>query len=216
MQKTRSRVWLLSPLVLATLTAACSEADSAEAPADVTEATEAEAPMVPAGTGLTFSVDESVSTETHKVGDQFTATLMGDALADDGSVVFPAGTRGGWVVERAEADGGEGQAVLVVRLLGIEVPGGWQPVEATIIASDLEPGTGGSVARAPGAVALGDDADSLFDEAPGPEDEDGAGEAVEMPAGAVVSLASWEGPAILPADATVTLILDEAVRGPGS
>jgi hypothetical protein len=192
----------------------CRNADTAEAPVEGTEPVAKARPLaLSVGTTLTFVVDETVSTDSHVAGAEFNSTLMADAIAPDGRVVLPAGTVGGWVVEESEADNGEGEAILVVRLLGVAVGEEWYPVEATIIASDLETDAKDSTGRTAAKIGIGAAAGAVVGGILGDDAQDalkGAGVGAAM--GTVIALSTRDGSAKLPEGATLTVRLDEELH----
>ncbi|MDP2955554.1 MAG: hypothetical protein Q8N53_03965 [Longimicrobiales bacterium] len=95
------------------------------------------APVVPAGTSLTFVVNEEVSTSDHQVGHTFTSTLAGDGMGVDGATAAPAGSIGRWVVTEATNDIAQGKSVLGMKLEAVSVNGTWYPVVATVTEAEL-------------------------------------------------------------------------------
>ncbi|HSG50196.1 MAG TPA: hypothetical protein VLA43_20385, partial [Longimicrobiales bacterium] len=150
MSNRRSLGALTAALLVAAAAGGCMDADSAEAPGRSEAGNEpAAAVALPEGATLTFEVDETVSTATHEAGSLFTSRLTADAVGPDGEVALPAGSVARWEVVESEADNGEGTAVLAVRLLQVQSPDGWVPLNATVIASDIttdNPDSGGETA----------------------------------------------------------------------
>jgi hypothetical protein len=208
-----SRAGLLAA-VLAVAVAGCRNADTAEAPVDGTEpVAKAQPAALLAGTTLTFVVDETISTDSHVAGAEFNSTLTADAVASDGRVVLPAGTVGGWVVEKSEADNGEGEAILIVRLLGVAVDEDWYPVEATIIASDLETDEKDSTGKTAAKIGIGAAAGAVVGGIVGDDAKDALkGATVGAAVGTVIALSTRDGSAKLPEGARLTVRLDEELR----
>jgi hypothetical protein len=209
MYRPKSRSGLLAA-ALAVAVAGCRNADTAEAPSEGTEPVETVQPAsLSAGTTLTFVVDETISTDSHVAGAEFTSHLTSDALAPDGRVVLPAGTAGGWIVEESQSDNGEGQAILVVRLLGVSVDEEWHPVQATIVGSDLQTDDKDSAGKTAAKIGIGAAAGAVVGGVLGDDAKDalkGAGVGAAM--GTVVALATRDGSAKLPEGSTLTVQLD--------
>lgn len=215
--------------------AACADAESREAPADGTEpaaeettqdpAAEAEAPeaaptpteepaaeeapmMVPAGTSMTFTVDQEVSTDSYAVGDRFLASLTAPVSDAGGEILLEAGTPAQWVVTQATTE--DGQALLAVELESIDVDGEWVPVTATVAEADLNtdnPDSGGETAA---KIGVGAAAGALVGQILGEDTEStlkGAG--VGAAVGTAVALATRGGSAKLPAGSALTVQLEE-------
>ncbi len=210
--------------------AACDDAESREAPADDLEAAaEAATPdaapsaetrdaapadepaaplMVPAGTSMTFNVDQEVSTSSYAVGDRFVATLTAPVSSAGGDVLLEAGTPSQWVVTQSTTE--DGQALLAFALESIDVDGEWVPVTATVAEADLDtddPDSGGETAA---KIGVGAAAGALIGQILGEDTEStltGAG--VGAAVGTAVALATRGGSATLPAGSALTIRLDE-------
>lgn len=212
-QRLRSRpAWALLAAVFAL--SACSEGESSDAPEGDTLTDEAPVTAtLPAGTIMTFEVDEAISTSTHAAGDRFTATLMGSAAASDGSVGVPAGTLSRWVVTESTTDGPEGQALLAFRLESIQSDGEWIPIDATVTATDVVTEERDSNTETAAKVAVGAAAGAIIGQILGRDSEStltGAG--VGAAVGTVVALTTRSGSAGMQAGSTVTVQLDEPVE----
>lgn len=168
---------------------------------------------VPAGTPMTFTVDQTVSSGEVGAGDVFTATLTSDVLGADGSVAVPAGTGSRWVVTQSTSDGGpNGEALLAFGLRSLDLDGRWVPVEATVTETDLRTTRGDSGTETAAKVAVGAAAGAIIGQILGRDTEStlkGAG--VGAAVGTVVALTTREGEARLEEGSTVTVQLDEAV-----
>jgi hypothetical protein len=88
--------------------------------------------VISTGTELTVRLDDPLSSERNKPGDQFTATLTSPITAG-GSVVIPAGTRlSGHILENHPAGIRKGRARLVLRLDSFQMNGRAVPIELTV------------------------------------------------------------------------------------
>lgn len=207
----RSRpVWAV--LAAAFALTACSQGESSDAPeGEPTDEPTATATL-PSGTIMTFEVDEPISTSSHEAGDRFTATLMGSATADDGTVGLPAGTPSRWVVTQSTPDGPDGQALLAFRLESIQSDGDWIPIDATVTATDVVTDARDSNTETAAKVAVGAAAGAIIGQILGEDSEStltGAG--VGAAVGTVVALTTRDGSAGMQAGSTVTVQLDEPV-----
>ncbi len=71
---------------------ACASGTQVSAGGEVAPATPANANWLPAGTTMTASLDQSISTASRE-GDSFTATVASNVYAQNGAVAVPAGAR---------------------------------------------------------------------------------------------------------------------------
>lgn len=136
----RPRAALAAALVtLAGLTACSSpEPDSAEASSrDAPRDASSLRPTIPAGTEMTFTVNETVSSADVQAGDSFTSTLTADVAGVDGRPALPAGAQGRWVVTEARDDRADRGVLLVAQLDGVQLERAWYPVKATLTSIDL-------------------------------------------------------------------------------
>lgn len=214
MSNTRSFGALTAALLVAAATGGCMDADSAEAPGNIEAWSEADAILeLPEGATLTFAVDETVSTASHEAGSRFTSHLTADAVGSDGQVVLPTGSLARWEVVESASDNGEGVAVLAVRLVHVESPEGWVPLEATVIASDITTDNPDSDKETAAKIGIGAAAGAVLGAVLGDDAQDalkGAGVGAAM--GTVVALSTREGSATLPQGSTITVSLDQPLE----
>ena len=220
--KEYSRIFGLAALV-ALAPAACSDAQSSEAPEgedvaveDVAENTPdtdvSSEPMVrtlaPEGATMRFFVDQEISTDSYAVGDRFLATLDTPVRDADGNVVFPAGTASQWIVTRSSVE--DGQALLAMEIESIEWNGSWIPTSATVTDAMLDTDNPDSGTETAAKIGVGAAAGALVGQILGKDTEStlkGAG--VGAAVGTAVALATKGGSAKLPAGSILTVELVE-------
>lgn len=213
-----SLVCLIAPLVLSA--SGCADAESRDAPStEVSVPSEALDPAssaeaapahrtVPAGATLIFSTDAGVTTEIHAPGDEFTATLRGDAVDVEGATALVEGTQSRWIV--SESSVRNGQALLALRLESIRVGDAWVPVVGSVVRADIDtdhPDTGEDSAV---KVGVGAAAGALIGQMLGGDTRStltGAG--VGAAAGGIFALSTRAGSATLPIGSTIYVRLDE-------
>ena len=116
----------LAALIALAATAAVPALAIPHATAPVTEQTKNS--LLPSGTLIRISLDQTVSSAHNKVGDKFGFTIVDDIKVGD-RVVVPAGTKGtGTVAAVRPAHGGGGDGELRVNLDPIPVATADQPV----------------------------------------------------------------------------------------
>jgi hypothetical protein len=192
-------------IAMATSLAACGTAESGEADGgrpvdDVAE--------VPAGTLLVFTVDESVSTDSHARGDEFTATLESDAIDSEGAAVLLGGALSRWVViQSTETDE---ESALAVELDAVRVGGEWVPLVGEVVSADVAISERESDGETAAKIGIGAAAGAVLGRVIG-GDAGGtaAGAGVGAVVGTAVALSDKDGNATLPAGSTITIRLTQ-------
>ena len=239
----RLRFYLLLPAIAlaAFLASACADAESRDAPETMpgdedpaavesepaaeptaeadqpydAPATEPAERTVPAGTTMTFRVDETIAATTHEPGDEFTATLTSSLTGEDGTEVIAAGAPSRWVVEEAttaEASAQQDQSLLAVRLESVQVNGDWMPVTATVTQADVQSQPGDTGTETAAKIGVGAAAGALIGQILGEDTESTlAGAGVGAAVGAVVALTTRGGDVALPEGSMIDVRLEEAL-----
>jgi hypothetical protein len=208
--------------------AACNPAESRDAPGD--EEGVANAPMVPTGTSMTFTVDDEVTSDGHQAGDGFTATLSGDVADVEGRVVLEAGTKARWTVtEVATAENGA-QSLISARLESVQVDQAWHPVHGTITEAEVLPPSADEPADTSAwKVRTGTEAEALVAEVTGGGEGDASAAGAEAqdttaadttvtamgaendPAPPTIAVAATDGPARIAAGSRITVRLTDTL-----
>jgi hypothetical protein len=185
--------------------AACGTAESGEAEGG----SRVEEAAIPAGTTMVFALDESVSTNTHGRGDEFTATLQADVADSRGETILPQGALSRWIVTQSvESDGGE--STLAVELDAVRVDGEWVPLVGEVVAADVRVDPRDSDGRTAAKIGIGTAAGAVLGRVIGGDaGSTVAGAAVGAVAGTAVALSDRDGSATLPEGSTVTLRLTQ-------
>ncbi|HEX4915416.1 MAG TPA: hypothetical protein VFV51_15775, partial [Vicinamibacterales bacterium] len=105
---------------------------------------------IPVGAQLTATLDQTLGTETSKAGDTFTATVTHSLVANDGSIVVPAGAKiDGRVTARDDSDHAGDPALIRLAFDRIRFNGQSYPFSAAIVrTSDVQTTkTGGDKTR---------------------------------------------------------------------
>ena len=200
-------------LLLPALAAGCRSATVASEP-PVQPAAGAPIPRtadaVPAGTMMRGSLNQGISTESSRVGDRFTVTVLDPLVAENGEVAIPAGTVvSGTVAALDPSDHVGEQASVVLRFDTIAVGGRAVPIDAMIAEADVKQSREGSgVAKGAGAGALGG---ALLGAILGGGSGALKGGLVGAGAGTVISLGAGDVQAELPAGTVVTLRIESPV-----
>lgn len=133
----------ITALAIAALaTSACARSATVESTGDVgptPTATPATSRSLPVGTTMQVRLNEQLGTETSKVGDTFTATVLSDVRAANGAVAVPSGaTVRGTVTAVDDSDDATDAAVIKLDFNQLSFNGETYPFEARIDATELK------------------------------------------------------------------------------
>ncbi len=206
--------------LLAVSVAACGgDSDAADEPGDERWADEewsgeaprdAAIPAIPAGTTLTFEVEEDVSTATHEAGQRFNLRLVSGVDGVHGATIPAGATARGIVTESQRSSGADSEAVLGVRIASVQVNGGYRDIAGTVQSTDLETAARDSGQRSAAKVATGAAAGAIIGQIIGRDTRSTVtGAAVGAAAGLGIALTTRDGHAVLPRGAMVVVRLDE-------
>lgn len=197
------KVWI--GLVAVCLVAGCRTATVQSEPTAPSGVIPATAEYVPAQTLIQVRLQQTIDTETSRVGDRFSATVTSDVVAANGEVVIPAGslvTGRVTQVDRSESVGD--QASIRLAFDRILVRGDAHPFAAEIVKADVQQdrkgrdvatgaGVGALAGAALGAIIGGDVSDALV------------GGALGAGGGTLIALGAGDVEARLPAGTPMTL-----------
>lgn len=192
-------------------------AEPGSADADAASGADAEseeAAVVPTGTVMTVRLEESVSTESHEVGDEFGAAVTQDVRGEDREILIPEGSRVTGVVEQSRRSAGpEEQAILAFRLQSVEVDGASYPLDATVQDATPERSEGDSGAETAAKIAIGTAAGALIGQVLGSDTESTlGGAAAGAAAGTIVALSTRSGDATMNEGSSLRVQLNEPIR----
>lgn len=206
--------------------AACVEGEPGDAPANETAAgmedelrrgapdgaaAEEAGRTIPAGTSMTFTVDETISTDDNEIGDQFTATLQTAVTGPDGATLVDAGTPSRWTVQEASTEGDS--TVLAAQLESMQLDSGWEPIPARVVSADVQTDSAATGGETAAKIGVGAAAGALIGQILGRDTGSTlAGAGVGAAAGTIFALATRGGSAELPAGSTLTVELTEPLR----
>ncbi len=202
--------------MIALAASACARTATVESTGDVAAqptVTPATSSSLPVGTTMQVRLNNELGTESSKVGDEFTATVLNDVRASDGSIAVPSGsTVHGKVTAVDDSDDATDAAVIKLDFDEITIRNQDHPFEARIEATKLEQqgdtrdetlrkaGVGAAAGAVLGAV-LGDaDLKNIL-----------VGAAVGAAAGTAVSLGAGDVEGKLPVGTVFTIQATEQV-----
>ncbi len=204
--------------------AAPAPAPEVEAPAPTKAPTKSAAPAarpttvtpgsLSAGATITVAAGARVCTNTHKVGDRFTATTT-EAVSGTGSMVIPAGTEVTLeVVESARGENGTENVKLAFKPVSITLRGSAVPLKADVTqVARLEYARVQSTGTQAGKVATGAAVGAVAGQLLGKNTKSTvAGAAIGAAAGGAVAAATTDYNGCLPANGAITVTLSEQLR----
>ncbi|HUF31018.1 MAG TPA: YMGG-like glycine zipper-containing protein [Gemmatimonadaceae bacterium] len=207
----------IAALTMAVLaTSACARSATVESTGDVAPlptATPSTSASLPIGTTMQVRLNNELGTASSKVGDTFTATVVNDVRAGDGTVAVASGStiRGSVTAVESSSDATDA-AVIKLAFTELSMNGRTYPFEARIEATDLQQqgdtrqetiqkaGIGAAAGAVLGAV-LGDaEMKNIL-----------VGAAVGAAAGTAISLGAGEVQGTLPVGTVLTIQSTQAV-----
>ena len=203
-------------LALAVGAAACSRSTTVESAGDIGSVAPAASPRnarnLPAGTDLRVRLDQQIGTNSSRVGDEFTATVTQDVVAQNGRVAVPAGsTIYGHITGLHTSQQSGDPAAIRVDFDRIAVNGENYPFTARVSATNLkmERSNNDAIQKAGIGAAAGAVLGAIIGE--GDLKKILIGGAIGAAAGTVISLGTGDVQGVLPAGTEMTLQSTQAV-----
>lgn len=209
------RAAVVVPFALLVAAAGCrsatvtSGAGSAPSPAPAP----ATASYIPTGTDLTVNLNEELGTAKSHAGDEFTATVTGPVMAQNGEIAIPKGAVVHGTVTGTKASGSVGDpAAIRLDFQSIDIDGQSYPFAAAITNTSVnvstnninqtakDAGIGAAAGAALGAVLGGSLAKAI------------SGAIVGAGAGTLISLGTGDVQAVLPAGSDLVLRTTQPIR----
>jgi outer membrane lipoprotein SlyB len=172
---------------------------------------------VPAGTTFGVRLDEQLSTNSHRIGSAFTATLTDPILAPDGRVLIPAGaTVRGEVIESRESGRSGEEARLAVAFTSISHAGKTYSIAGFATDTPVRLVTRDSRAEQAAKIGGGAAIGAVIGQVLGGNTRATvAGAAVGAAAGTAVAIGTADVDAVVDAGSLVTIRLDRGVTMEG-
>lgn len=169
---------------------------------------------VAAGTSLSVTVDDTLSTQINKVGDTFTARVAADVTAPDGSVLIPAGAEMKGEVTAVEPSKETGQsAVIGLNFQSVTFAGRTYPVRATVTEAQVESKRTTSDKEQAAKIVGGAAAGALLGKIIGKDSKSTIiGAAAGAAAGTAVALGTADYAGVIPKGALLKLRLEEPIE----
>ncbi len=169
---------------------------------------------VASGTTLSLTLNETLSTQTNREGDSFTATLAEPVRDTSGDVVIPAGALVRGRVTQVQKSGHVGEtAVLSLAFEQISWPDGSYPLEASVVSANPERVTRQKTGEQVGKVATGAVAGAILGRVLGGNGKGALkGAIVGAAAGTAIAMGTADVDAVLRSGSAMMIRLDQPVR----
>ncbi len=182
-------------------------------PAPAPRAPRAVTSSVAVGTNASVTLNETLSTETNRPGDTFTATVQQPILDANGNVVIPAGAVVRGRVTHVQKSGRVGEtAVLNLAFESVSFGGERYPMQASVVQADPQRKSRASTGEQVGKAAAGAAAGAILGRVLG-KDTKGAikGAVIGAAAGTAIAMGTADVDAVLPAGSTMIIRIDSPV-----
>jgi len=169
-----------------------------------------------AGVGTTFAVtlNETLSTETNRVGDMFTATLQAPIRGSDGEIVVPAGAVIRGRVTQVDKSGQIGETgVIALAFESISFEGRSLPLDGTVVKASPQRKTRTSAGSQVGKAAAGAAAGAVLGRVLGKNTKGAiAGAVIGAAAGTAIAMGTADVDVVLPAGSDLVIRLDSPIE----
>jgi hypothetical protein len=180
------------------------------------EAREPRSALATAAVGTTFAValNETLSTETNRVGDAFSATLREAIRSADGQVVVPAGAVVRGRLTQVDKSGHVGETgVIALAFESVSFDGRSLPLTGTVVKANPQRKNRSSTQSQVGKAAAGAAAGAVLGRVIG-KDTKGtiAGAVIGAAAGTAIAMGTADVDVVLPAGSDLVIRLDEPLE----
>jgi hypothetical protein len=168
----------------------------------------------PVGTTLAISLNQTLSTETNRQGDSFTATLQ-DAIRDsNGNVIVPAGATVRGRVTQVEKSGRVGEtAVIKVAFESVAFGGNSYPLEASVIEANPQRSSRSTTGEQAARIGAGAAAGAVLGRVLGGDTRSTVrGAAIGAAAGTAIAMGTADVDAVLPSGSRMVIRLDAPIE----
>jgi hypothetical protein len=168
---------------------------------------------VPVGTNVSVTLNETLSTETNRAGDSFTATVQQAILDADGNVVVPAGAIIRGRVTQVQKSGRVGEtAVVNLAFESVSFGGDSYPLQASVVQADPQRKSRESTGEQVGKAAAGAAAGAILGRVLGKDTKSTIkGAVIGAAAGTAIAMGTADVDAVLPAGSTMIIRIDAPV-----
>jgi hypothetical protein len=165
---------------------------------------------VPMGTSMSLRLNETLSTESNRVGDSFTATLQQAITDASGNVILPAGATVRGRLTQVEKSGHVGATgIIKLAFEAVSFGGRSYPMDATVVRANPQRQTRTTTQEQAAKVAAGAAAGAVLGRVLGKDTRSTIrGAAVGAAAGTAIAMGTADVDVVLPAGSEMVIRLD--------
>jgi hypothetical protein len=168
----------------------------------------------PSGTSIGITLNETLSTQSNKVGDSFTATLQSDIRGENGEVVVPAGATVRGRLTEVSKSGQVGQTgVIKVAFESVSFGGRSYPLDATVTQANPQRHNRTTTAQTATKIGAGAVAGAVLGKVIGHSTGNTIkGAVIGAAAGTAIAMGTADVDVVLPAGSAMTIRLDSPIE----
>jgi hypothetical protein len=168
----------------------------------------------PSGTSASLTLNETLSTQTNRVGDSFTATLQSDIRGENGEVVVPAGATVRGRLTEVNKSGQVGQTgVIKVAFESVSFGGRSYPLDATVTQANPQRHNRTTTAQTATKIGAGAAAGAVLGKVLGKSTKNTIkGAVIGAAAGTAIAMGTADVDVVLPAGSAMTIKLDSPIE----
>jgi hypothetical protein len=169
---------------------------------------------VPMGTSMALTLNQTLSTESNRVGDSFTATLQSAILDGSGNVIVPAGAVVRGRLTQVDKSGHVGETgIIKLAFEAVSFGGRSYPIDATVVRANPQRSNRTSVQEQAGKVAAGAAAGAVIGRVLGKDTRSTVrGAVIGAAAGTAIAMGTADVDVVLPAGSDLVIRLDTPIE----
>lgn len=169
---------------------------------------------VPVGTNMSLTLNETLSTETNRVGDSFTATLASAVRDGSGNVLIPAGATVRGRLTEVNKSGRVGETgILKLAFEAVSFGGRSYPMDGTVIRANPQRSNRTSTGETVGKVAAGAAAGAILGRVLGKNTSSTVkGAVIGAAAGTAIAMGTADVDVVLPAGSPMEVRVDSPIE----
>ena len=169
---------------------------------------------VPMGTSMSLTLNETLSTESNRVGDSFTATLQSPVRDGSGNVLIPAGATVRGRLTGVNKSGHVGETgILKLAFEAVSFGGRSYPMDGTVVRANPQRSNRTSASSQVGKAAAGAAAGAILGRVIGKDTKSTVkGAIIGAAAGTAIAMGTADVDVVLPAGSSMDIRLDSPIE----
>lgn len=169
---------------------------------------------VPMGTSMSLTLNETLSTESNRVGDSFTATLQSPVRDGNGNVLIPAGATVRGRLTGVNKSGHVGETgILKLAFEAVSFGGRSYPIDGTVVRANPQRSNRTSASSQVGKAAAGAAAGAILGRVIGKDTKSTVkGAIIGAAAGTAIAMGTADVDVVLPAGSSMDIRLDSPIE----